>query len=181
MSVLHDGVRRAELALCAALGEIVTGHAFLPEQGGSETAAEGEQEPPFSVVSLGFSAEPLPDPDTGEATFLCEEARLTVVTHIDEVASAAHSLLVQQIRRALTTLRAQIADDTSYDATQAVRFHGLDVAARPLAVDDDERQSHGDVFHLRVGFTAFPPGGDTVVLDDFGTSVADDADTVVTS
>jgi hypothetical protein len=130
-----------ELWLCAQLGQAAPGLKFVPAKGGDDYNDAADLVPPYCFVEAGEMNMVLPGEPTYEG-----EASVTYVTHIDDTSSTAHSVAVRQISDALAGL------DRGFDLAQGLIVHGTDVSGTD-EVEDAERQSHGDVITVAIGYT----------------------------
>lgn len=129
---MNDALRKAELFVCAQLREKLAGR-FFPAKGGDDTRDGEAVEVPYTAVAVIEAEDMVP----GENTWLLTMAA-TYVTHIDDTKPREHSVSVRQIQDALRQLPRGFYGD------QQLIVHGAEVQSI-AAVEDDRKQSHGDV------------------------------------
>jgi hypothetical protein len=136
---MNDIKRKVELWLCQALSEALPAQRFVPLKGGSDLEDAEVIEPPYTVVDVREAVKFL---QSGSTWTL--EVAVTLVTHIQAVTTPEHSRTVREICDALLNL------GSGYNAEHALIVHGVDVVTME-SVDDEARQSHGDVIMCTVG------------------------------
>ncbi len=135
---MNDIKRKIELWLCQELRMALPEQRFFPLKGGDDTNDAAVIEPPYTIVEAREAEKFIQD----EPTWTVETA-LTLVTHIDEVSTPAHSVMVREIYEAV------VAIGHGYNPEQGLIVHGVDVGTTE-SVENEEKQIHGDVFMLTV-------------------------------
>lgn len=137
-----DIQRKAELFVCAVLGQVMPGRRFLPSKGADSGGAREETpavEVPYTAVAVLEAEDLVP----GENTWLLTMAA-TYVTHIDDTQPAEHSEAVRKIQDVLRAL------PRGFHAEQQIIVHGAAVAGI-AEVEDERKQSHGDMITFVIG------------------------------
>lgn len=135
----QDVKREVELVI----GNILTEHlaiAFFPYKG------DVEQEFPFGVIKCG-SAKPLLGGSEPRG-YMCN-VRVVYVSNIDDAVSDAHSQVIAKIEDVLNMIP-QMAVEAYKLKENHIQVAGMFIED---LTDESEDQSHGDMFHLKVGVT----------------------------
>ncbi len=133
---MNDVQRKAELFVCAVLAQALPGRRFLPAKGADE---DGAVDVPYTAIAVLEAEDLVP----GENTWLLTMAA-TYVTHIDDTKPAEHSAAVREIQDMLRAL------PRGFHAEQQLIVHGADVQS-VAEVEDERKQSHGDVVTFALG------------------------------
>ncbi len=136
---MNEIKRKVELWLCSVLSSRIPGQKFLPAKGGDDANDGTTVEPPFTVVEAKSAEKVLPCEPTWTV-----EITVTYVTHIDDTSSPAHSQAVRVIYDQLEQL------PRGYFGPQQLTVHGTDITETD-EIEDEKRQSHGDVIGVTIG------------------------------
>jgi hypothetical protein len=141
-----DIKRKAELLICSIAADEDFGLRLLPQKGGTRTADAEAIVPPYVVAAADRAENLIQGEDTWRVAMT-----LTLVTHIDDTPTPEHTKAFGRVVALILGL-----PTPGEDQAIGITLHGIGLAEAD-DVEDEERQSAGDVVAFNLFVTGFDP------------------------
>jgi hypothetical protein len=141
-----DIKRKAELLVCGIAADACLDVKLIPQKGGSKTTDAEPIVPPFAVAAAVRAENLVPGEDTWRV-----QMTLTHVTHIDDTPTPEHTKAFGRVVALILGL-----PTPGEDQAIGITLHGIGLAEAD-DVEDEERQSAGDVIAFNLFVTGFDP------------------------